>query len=276
MTTDVAAACKFARVDVGVDPHRGPLSPRDVGRGILAAHRNARRLFRDALLLLENGRYTGAVSMAILAHEEAAKPLTLGMIGAEPLPPHLTSDSEWSRARILKMLWRDFEDHSRKNADSIRLLARRTPETTAEERDQDEELAESFVRIRERCTYVDCVQGPERWSMPDLVLDESDGVLFLGLVRRRIGTIPTAAGLARAQADNQWSAAWGPPECIKALREWSETPEAQELSDTDLAETTQWVEEVDAVLTRLDRDGVLAAASAPNETGVEDPSRVQD
>ena len=74
----------FSHVDYSAAPYRQSLSPRDTGRGVLAAHRNARRLFRDALLLLEHGRCASAVSTAILAQEEAAKPLTIAMLAMEP------------------------------------------------------------------------------------------------------------------------------------------------------------------------------------------------
>src|SRR5437870_17767 len=177
MATKGEKADVFSRVDINAPAHRGLLSPRDVGRGILASHRNARRLFRDALLLFENGRYPGAVSMAILAHEEKSKEFAVGIVAAGPqVPPSL--------ARELSP-WKDFAHHVRKNATTLELAR------------MDEGMAESYVRCRERCTYVDCVQGSERWSLPDAVLDREKALALLRQIRGALQRILSAAQVTR-------------------------------------------------------------------------------
>jgi AbiV family abortive infection protein len=228
VTAKGTSADVFLRVEVNVPAHRGLLSPRDLGRGILAAHRNARRLFRDAVLLLENGRYPGAVSMAILAHEEKSKSFTVGVIASElQVPPSLFSP------------WKDFSHHAHKNATTLELAR------------MDEGMAESYVRCRERCTYVDCVQGPERWSLPEAVLGREEALVLLRTIRKALQRILTATQLARLQGANEIAADVCSPEALRALREWSETEEAAELSRLDLEEQREWNAETHTALVRF-------------------------
>jgi AbiV family abortive infection protein len=54
-------------------PYEGPLSPKLAAEVSAAALRNADRLIEDAQILLIAGRWPSAVSLAVLAIEEAAK-----------------------------------------------------------------------------------------------------------------------------------------------------------------------------------------------------------
>jgi AbiV family abortive infection protein len=237
----------FERVEVSVPPYRDALKPRDVGRGILATHRNTRRLFRDALVLLENGRYPGAVGLAILAQEEAAKPQTIGYISTKPTSSALVD--EWRR------LWRDFEDHAKKNLVTLELhrLLGNFPSDVREELENvdTKDEAESYVRLRERCTYVDCVQGEERWSLPEAVLDREAVLVFFQAIRKALQRIYTAEQVTRLHGTSEAAALVCSPEALQALREWSGTKEAAELSRLDLEEQSEWNAETGAALTRL-------------------------
>jgi ABC-type branched-subunit amino acid transport system substrate-binding protein len=53
--------------------YRGALSAAQIAAGMNAALRNARRLVKDARVLVETGAFPSAASLAILAIEEAGK-----------------------------------------------------------------------------------------------------------------------------------------------------------------------------------------------------------
>jgi AbiV family abortive infection protein len=244
----VPPAAVFTKVDPSIPVCRDRISVRDFGRGILAVHRNARRLFSDGLLLLEKGRYPGALSMAILAHEEVAKQLTLGLLVTEPRPSPLIP-GRWSRERVMTQLWADFENHTGKNATSLRLLEivqKRAPDAK-----RRKDMADTLVRLRERSTYLDCVQGRERWSLPEVVVTRQEAVLFMRFVRKAIGYIMLPGETAGAHARNEWAARMCSPERLDALRAWSETAEAAELSQLDADEHQRWVVETDAALAQV-------------------------
>ena len=99
---------EFATVSIEAQKRRDALTPLTVGRGVLAMHRNGRRLFSDALRLLEGHRYQSAVMLAILAHEEFGKASSMGIFTVVQDP------------QGLRKLWLNvFESHSQKNSQSI-------------------------------------------------------------------------------------------------------------------------------------------------------------
>ncbi|MEW6435949.1 MAG: AbiV family abortive infection protein [Pseudomonadota bacterium] len=83
--------------------YRGELSPKQAADGINAARRNARRLVHDAELLFVAGRLPTAVSVAILAIEEAGKaPILRGLLGIKD-------------PAKLKLKWKEYRNHCSKN-----------------------------------------------------------------------------------------------------------------------------------------------------------------
>ena len=83
---------------------KGKLTPAQVAEGINATRENARRLAKDAQLLLEAERYPTAASIAALAIEESGKESILrGMVLAR-------DDKEVAQD------WRDYRAHTKKNA----------------------------------------------------------------------------------------------------------------------------------------------------------------
>jgi hypothetical protein len=60
-----------------LDQYKGRLTAAQLAEGMNAATENARHLVRDAVMLLEAGRFPTAASLAALAIEEAGKPAIL-------------------------------------------------------------------------------------------------------------------------------------------------------------------------------------------------------
>ena len=86
-----------------LESYRGKLSPSEIAEGMNAARENALRLAEDAELLLEQGRFPSAVSLAILSIEETGKVRVL---------------REFSLARTDKersTSWRAYRTHTKKN-----------------------------------------------------------------------------------------------------------------------------------------------------------------
>src|ERR1035437_2550915 len=87
-----------------VQQYRGRLSSAEIAQGMNAARENAKRLAKDAQLLLENERYASALALAILSIEEAGK---------EPVLRGLAVASD---EKQLQERWRDYRSHTSKNA----------------------------------------------------------------------------------------------------------------------------------------------------------------
>lgn len=83
--------------------YSGPLTKEQAEKGIRAAINNSRALLSDAQLLLENGRCERAGALAILALEEIGKVIVVRLI------------YESRDEKQLKLNWRDYRSHKRKN-----------------------------------------------------------------------------------------------------------------------------------------------------------------
>jgi AbiV family abortive infection protein len=86
-----------------ISQYFGRLTPAQAARGIEAAINNANALVADALLLLQNQRWSRATALAILAIEEAGKP---GIVRAILLA---RNEEE------LREEWKSYRSHSIKN-----------------------------------------------------------------------------------------------------------------------------------------------------------------
>lgn len=230
---------------------------------MLAVHRNTRRLYNDALVLLENGRFPASVMMTILALEEAAKPLIIGPIGILlPVPPLIAISEEGKR--LPARMWRAFEDHEHKNKMTLDMHLRvgEFPPAVREalEAIGQQAAAETNVRMRERATYVDCVQGAERWSVPDAVIDGGFALDLMRAARKSLGRIPTPAQVVNGCRKSDL-ASQVPRDRLESFRLWAESREAERLSETDIAEQREWIGAADAALTRI--AGVAGVSREP-------------
>jgi AbiV family abortive infection protein len=145
-----------------LDSYRGRLTPAQVAEGINAANANARRLVRDATVLLESKSYGSAASFAALAIEEAGKVSVLrGLALAR-------SDEE------AKQAWKDYRSHTVKNAAWIlpQLVVKgaRHLEQLRVIFDDSSSHPYDLDHVKQLGFYTDCL-GKAHWSIPSDVID---------------------------------------------------------------------------------------------------------
>lgn len=142
--------------------YRGPLSTEQVATGMNAARANARRLAQDARLLLCNGRWPTAASVAALSIEESGKVVILRRF--------LTANAE-----EVKGLWREYRSHTKKNLNWIfpELVAKgaRRLEDFRPVVDVDSDHPEVLDATKQLGFYSDCL-GSAHWSSPSEVINE--------------------------------------------------------------------------------------------------------
>jgi len=134
--------------------YRGELSAAEIADGMTAAAQNATRLLDDATTLLAAGRCPTAISIALLAIEEAGKIAVLRGMSLARTP------TEW------RALWKAYRDHrSKHTAWSFRALPFdvRIPGT-----DHHAAMFDSFKQLG---VYTDCV-GQRVWFRPTDLMDE--------------------------------------------------------------------------------------------------------
>jgi hypothetical protein len=157
--------------------------------------------------------------------------------------------------KVTRQLWKDFELHTAKHRAMVEMHLRVgnfSPEAREElEKLSPKDVADSYAQMRKRAIYVDCVQGPERWSCPDRSIPRGFAAEFMRGILKSIGRIITPAQTASANANAMQRTAPANKKRLDALREWSETPEARELSRLDIEEQASFVQEMDAKLAKL-------------------------
>lgn len=144
-------------------PYRATLTPGQVADGMNAAVRNAQRLLDDAKLLLANGRWPSAASMAALCIEESGK--------LEILRRFLIATTDDT-----KELWRQYRSHTSKNVSWIfqDLVANgaRQLQDFQPMFDKQSDHPQVLDATKQLGLYTDCL-GSARWSIPDEVIGES-------------------------------------------------------------------------------------------------------
>ncbi|WP_337268638.1 AbiV family abortive infection protein [Oryzifoliimicrobium ureilyticus] len=146
-----------------LDSYKGLLSAEKIAFGMNAAGRSAKRMHDDAKLLLANGRFPSAASLAILAIEEAGKISILRGMSTAP------DDA------ALKAAWKDYRSHTAKNvAWIITELAAKGAWSLCDLRpiyDSDSDHPALLDAIKQIGFYTDCL-GKAHWSEPPEVIDE--------------------------------------------------------------------------------------------------------
>ncbi|MGN7875567.1 AbiV family abortive infection protein [Roseateles sp. 22389] len=142
----------------------GPLNIEQLAEGMNLAKKNASRLHDDAKLLLEAGRYASAMSLAILAIEEAGKLSILRRMVSEKAPEQL------------KGLWKEYRSHTKKNAawtllEHIKLDGRTKLQDLAHLFDSDSDHPYILDQIKQLAFYTDCL-GQGNWTYPEDVITE--------------------------------------------------------------------------------------------------------
>jgi AbiV family abortive infection protein len=138
------------------------LSPSEMGRGILVANRNARRLLGDGILLYEGARYPSAAALAVLAMEEAAKWSTL-------LQVTIAQDE-----KQIRETWRLHTLHVPKLTRALRALMGALEASGGDRATlPDTELAKAMNALKLSCIYSAFVNG-RRWIDPMQVCDRDE------------------------------------------------------------------------------------------------------
>ena len=135
--------------------YKGALSPSDVVARMAAARRNARRLAEDAQLLLDQGRWASASSLAVLSIEESGK---VGVLRRLSLA---------SEAPDLKAGWDGYGSHRRKLGHPLGLGEVFVPnallsltDALTEVIDKRAETVASMDARKQAGFYTDCVPDP--------------------------------------------------------------------------------------------------------------------
>lgn len=146
-----------------LNQYKGKLSPEQIAEGMNAANKNAVRLREDANLLLEQGRFPSAASLAILAIEESGKLHILRKLA-------LSKDD-----KEIVGCWREYRSHTKKNVAWLFLQlfaqgARRLDDFSPLFIDGAEH---PFLidQVKQIGFYSDCL-GQAHWTIPDDVIDE--------------------------------------------------------------------------------------------------------
>lgn len=151
------------RTSKGLDQYCGALTAAEIAEGMNAAVANAAHLFRDAELLLSHGSFATALSLAILAIEEAGKITILrGMA--------LANTTE----EVLKS-WRAYRSHRQKNVawmfHSIVAQGGRQLDDFRPMFDESSDHPALADQIKQVGLYTDCL-GKRHWSVPEEVINE--------------------------------------------------------------------------------------------------------
>ena len=129
-----------------------------------AAAANAKRLYEDAEMLLDQSRYASAASLAILSIEESGKISILREMS-------LLTETE-----DLKEIWRRYRSHTQKN------IAWILPDLVMKGANKISDIREIFNpdsdhpqlldHLKQISFYTDCL-GNKNWSIPDNIIGES-------------------------------------------------------------------------------------------------------
>ena len=157
-----------------LDSYKGKLSAQQVAAGINAAIQNAKRLFEDASVLFEAGRFPSAAAFAILSIEESGKVSILRSLA-------LAKTSE-----EIADAWRDYRSHTKKNAS---WLLPQLAEQGARKLDDFKPLFEEtsdhpyvLDQLKQIAFYTDCLGGAH-WSMPQEVIDGALAKMLIQVAR---------------------------------------------------------------------------------------------
>lgn len=166
---------KVRRMTKGHSKHfRGRLSASEIAIGMNAASRNAMRLLDDASLLFEKQRYPTAVSLAVLAIEEAGK---LSILRGLSIAPN---------NNVLAEEWKNYRKHTAKNvAWIIGDLAAQGAKTLNDLRpifDRNSDHGTVLDTIKQIGFYTDCYANGH-WSEPQEVIDHELALSILSVAK---------------------------------------------------------------------------------------------
>lgn len=147
-----------------LDSYKGKLNADQITEGINAAINNAKRLSKDANLLLEAERFPSAAALAILSIEESGKVSILRALSLAKTPEDV------------KEAWDNYRAHTKKNATwllpQLVLQGARKLEDLKMLFDKSSDHPYILDQVKQIAFYTDCL-GKAHWSLPQDVIDES-------------------------------------------------------------------------------------------------------
>ena len=154
--------------------YKGKLNAANIAAGMNAAIKNARRLFNSAEILFENKDYATAVSLAILAIEEAGKTSILREIS-------LVTDET-----LLKKCWKEYRRHTQKTkawnmVDYIKRGSVKLQDFKGMF-NPDNTSSNQLDQVKQIGFYTDCL-GSAHWSIPEEIIDKDFAEQILLIAR---------------------------------------------------------------------------------------------
>ncbi|MDO9514595.1 MAG: AbiV family abortive infection protein [Syntrophales bacterium] len=147
-----------------LNQYRGHLTPENIVKGMKAANDNAKRLYEDAKLLLDNSRYASATSLAILSIEESGKISILREMALI------------TNGKGLNKIWRRYRSHTEKNIawilPDLVLKGARCMSDLREIFDANSDHPQILDQIKQISFYSDCL-GECKWSIPNDIIKKS-------------------------------------------------------------------------------------------------------
>ncbi|MBK8905158.1 MAG: AbiV family abortive infection protein [Anaerolineaceae bacterium] len=156
---------------------KNSLKVEQIAEGMNAAASNATRLLEDAETLFNLGRYPTAISLAILAIEEAGKTSILRELA-------IARDG-----KDVKAAWKAYRSHTKKNAlwlfPSMVLSGNRKLEDFRALFEEGSDHTTLLDELKQIGIYSDCLgKAKAHWSHPSKVIDEetADGIIKVARV----------------------------------------------------------------------------------------------
>jgi len=195
--------------------YRGSLSPKLAAEVSAAALRNAHRLIEDARVLVSACRYPTAITLAVLAIEEATKAELVRLIVSATKP------------KVLKEAWQAFRNHAIRQSDFMRevlSVVSANPELVKPDLGPIEEMLTVF---KELGLYVDLTPNGEDYDEPARRLGNAaeHAKVFVDIAARFVGG-KTAASV---RAMELWLEHLGSAQTAGALARWKAAMEAEGL-----------------------------------------------
>ena len=230
------------------------ITPTSYARGVSVCLANARSLLDDAMILLEAGRTSRAVALAILALEEGDKTRQLLLL--------CMGDGD------AKAQWEAFRNHRPKLSASLSLLTHGTysliPRAWANAKRQPghggslAELPLLADVLKQRCFYSDLLSDG-KWSDPSRVVPKVAGKAIVGLAALFLGLTTTLALGSEMVVAGQLDPMPGQtlPDLGKMSRRgkqwhrWRMGKAGQQWGARELARHVDWVEASGSRMTRI-------------------------
>lgn len=225
-------------------PYRGKLTTEDVVEGMICALSNAKRLYADAQVLLDAGRYPSACSLGILAVEEIGKLTVLRLLA-------LGGSKE-----AIKANWKRYSSHIDKNHFWMMVSVFESDENTSPDFNFkfDKQQAAIVDNIKQLSFYSGCYFN-KQWASP------------VGAVEELVATV--AVAMAEILTDNRTAP------CVEEIEIWIKhiKPVRTADIDTQLRALESWYQEMKEIGLSNIGDNIMKLYVCKGIISLDDPAR---